>query len=263
MCGIHASLSATTHEIPPTLQLCLSNRGPDHLGQVQRCIRHGSNSWVLTLTSTVLALRGHHITKQPLVHPTSQSVLCWNGEAWRLDGCRVEGNDGEAIFDRLSVPAVSLSRRESVLSVFRSIEGPFAFVYYDDVSETLYFGRDRLGRRSLMIKTSATGELVLCSIAESQDPDWTEVEADGIYAIDMSGRLESLLAPRQPSKYEWLTSDQTDFVSTICASAYFASSIKVGLSRTYFTRCLALAGSTNLSLLPSLCSHHLLLRWVH
>lgn len=216
MCGIHVSLSPTSHAISSTLKQCLSNRGPDYLRQVQRCINHGSTSSFLTLTSTVLALRGDHITKQPLVHPTNQSVLCWNGEAWRIDGRRVQGNDGEAIFVQLSEATASVASRDSVLSVFRSIEGPFAFVYYDNLSRSLYFGRDRLGRRSLMMKNTASGELILCSIAESQDQSWTEIEADGIYAIDLSSQVDALPVPWKLSKYEWLIFDQPDFVSTTC-----------------------------------------------
>ncbi|KAK5653944.1 hypothetical protein OQA88_7869 [Cercophora sp. LCS_1] len=198
MCGIHASLSATPHEISPKLKHTFCD------------------SWFLTFTSTVLALRGDHITNQPLVHPTNQSVLCWNGEAWRIDGCQVEGNDGEAIFDRLSQPTALVARRDAILSVFRSIEGPFAFVYYDQLSEALYFGRDRLGRRSLMKRQdSASGDLILCSVAESPDPSWTEVEADGIYAVDLCNSSDDLRVSRRLSKHGWQAPDRPDFVSSI------------------------------------------------
>ena len=221
MCGIHAVLSSQTptssashpqdHGLPAELKRCLHARGPDHFGQVERAIHasdDGTSLWSLRLTSSVLALRGGHVARQPLVDPGSDSVLCWNGEAWRVDGRRVAGgeNDGEAVLGRLV--EASLGGLEALLGVLRGIEGPFAFVYYDAPTETLLFGRDRLGRRSLVMARDEGGGVTLCSVANGEG--WREVEADGIYALRV-GVVEV-------SRHEWVVGDDAaDFVSILGA----------------------------------------------
>ncbi|KAK3939492.1 asparagine synthase [Diplogelasinospora grovesii] len=213
MCGIHAVLtspkvSSSSHDLSTDLKSCLCNRGPDYLGQVQR---RGPAPWSLTFTSTVLALRGDHVAQQPLGDLHIGSVLCWNGEAWRIDGHPVNGNDGEAIYGLLTKASATENNEAAILSVLRSIEGPFAFVYYDAPSQTVYYGRDRLGRRSLMINAQDEGTLTLCSIAESGDASWKEVEADGIYVL----HLESSSALPPVKRHDWITEqDQADFEKT-------------------------------------------------
>ena len=231
MCGIHAVLcankaAADAHQISPDLKRRLCNRGPDYYGQVERQCQcptgngsHGQdpNCWTLRFTSTVLALRGDHVTQQPLFDPGSDSVLCWNGEAWRIGGQVVAGNDGEAILDLLvKASACSSSSEDPVLDVFRSIEGPFAFVYYHAPSQKVFFARDRLGRRSLMISNDeSAGTLVISSIAEACDPSWKEVEPDGIYVLSLDGQGHVSLEqpPRAPVRRDWLVDGQADFVS--------------------------------------------------
>ena len=38
-----------------------------------------------------------------------------------------------------------------ILEIMQSIEGPWAFIYFDDAENKLFFGRDKLGRRSLLL----------------------------------------------------------------------------------------------------------------
>ncbi|KAK4188743.1 hypothetical protein QBC35DRAFT_381774 [Podospora australis] len=226
MCGIHAVFSATPHEISPELDNCLRNRGPDYQRQVKRCIiRDDDVRLSLTLTSTVLALRGDHVAPQPLVDDAAVatgSVLCWNGEAWRIGGDIVDAhdNDGEAIFARLSKASALLSLPSStdvLLEVFRAIEGPFAFVYYHEPSNTLLYGRDRLGRRSLMLShEEETGTVTLCSLSGRQEggaatgSKWVEVEADGIYSLKLGS------STFEPERHDWIVGDDAaDFVSSI------------------------------------------------
>ncbi|KAM7192941.1 Asparagine synthase domain containing protein [Naviculisporaceae sp. PSN 640] len=245
MCGIHAVLcankiAADAHQISSDLKSRLRNRGPDYYGQVERScvtcrdktdnddVNVHANCWTLRFTSTVLALRGDHITKQPLVDTScgsdsdSGSVLCWNGEAWRIGGQLVEGNDGEAILALLvkasACSSDAASCEEAILDVFRSIEGPFAFVYYHALSEKVFFARDRLGRRSLMTSDDAdAGRLVISSISEKCDPSWKEVEPDGIYVLDLGGHdiVLSGQGVRVPVRRDWLVDGQADFVSSI------------------------------------------------
>ncbi|TQN69464.1 Asparagine synthetase domain-containing protein [Colletotrichum shisoi] len=189
MCGIHAVVSRDGFQsLPAATRTCLCNRGPDHLGEVQAQSKTGgagSENLFLTFTSTVLALRGDRVTQQPFRDESSGSVLCWNGEAWKLAGAPVQGNDGEAIFSLLTAASSRHDAEDAVLDVLRSIQGPFAFVYFDAPASRLYYGRDRLGRRSLLLNREEG--LRLSSVAESTSPAWAEVEADGIYVLNLVG----------------------------------------------------------------------------
>ena len=193
MCGITASISTTGFQTPSEdLKQLLRNRGPDHIGEVQAHIHSndGSPYW-LSLMSTVLALRGGHIIAQPFTDISSGSALCWNGEAWKIGLEPVAGNDGEVIFDMLlkasSAQKSIYESTRAVLKALQNISGPFAFVFFDKLHSQIYYGRDRLGRRSLLLKDNdhATS-LELSSIAEPAGGPWKEVEADAVYQFTCS-----------------------------------------------------------------------------
>src|SRR4051794_31814609 len=103
MCGIHAAISRTGFQAPKEdLKRLLCNRGPDHTGdQLARIDAQDGTSYWITLMSTVLALRGGHVTAQPFLDASSGSALCWNGEAWKIGPDPVIGNDGQAVFNLL------------------------------------------------------------------------------------------------------------------------------------------------------------------
>ncbi|KAL8375970.1 hypothetical protein RB595_007192 [Gaeumannomyces hyphopodioides] len=90
-----------------------------------------------------------------------------------------------------------------ILDTIRAIEGPFALVFFDKPSGKLCYARDRLGRRSLVARCDGDdGSLCLSSIAERLDPGWVEVEADGIYILDLS-MLSSGSVPA-PVRHQWV-----------------------------------------------------------
>ncbi|CEI64268.1 Asparagine synthetase domain-containing protein C4F6.11c [Fusarium venenatum] len=206
MCGIHASINISPDQaLSSELERCLCNRGPDHTGIVKTQLDNSHGELFLTFTSTVLSLRGDHVARQPFVDPVTESVLCWNGEAWALRGEPVQGNDGEAI---LALLAETSKGSGDVMGVLRDIEGPFAFIYLDKPAKRLYYGRDRLGRRSLLVKDGLP--FSLSSIAETPVDGWTEVEADGCYTLDLSADVFVGLVPE---RHDW-TAD-TSLVSSI------------------------------------------------
>lgn len=213
MCGIHLVICAveavatTNHadNLSAELRRRLSGRGPDHFEQLathlDRDATGGDHRVQLCFSSTVLALRGGGVTTQPFQDGDTGSVLCWNGEAWSINGAQVMGNDGEAVFglltdaNRRCGDEGHFDSREyrdvAVLDTMRSIEGPFAFLYFDKPARRLYFGRDRLGRRSLLMhycrdENTHMPQFSLSSVSELQDPRWKEVEADGIYVMDLT-----------------------------------------------------------------------------
>ncbi|KAI1107636.1 asparagine synthase-domain-containing protein [Jackrogersella minutella] len=227
MCGIHAVISTTAiPSISPELTNLLSNRGPDHFGQIYRelPLENGGSIIHINFTSTVLALRGDHIARQPLESPTSGSVLCWNGEAWGINGQSISSqNDGELILAKLDATDVSsVEAREShILNILRSIDGPFAFLFYDARIKRLYFGRDRLGRRSLLFNLTEDGDSIsFSSIADVPPTGWKEVEAVGVYSLILNTRLATphgLKLDSHTAKHDWVPSGADDMVSSIGA----------------------------------------------
>ena len=144
-------------------------------------------------------------------------MLCWNGEAWKIDGRAVKGNDGEAIFALLTEASVSAAGDEAaIVNVLRSIRGPFAFVYFDNPSGRVYFGRDRLGRRSLLTFSNKDDQsLTISSISGSCDSLWKEVEADGIYICNILGHSRDSFCKRNDSlpgvsRTPWLPQDEDE-----------------------------------------------------
>lgn len=221
MCGIYAVISASQPvEITADLRRCLCNRGPDHITTHETQVADGAATTHLAFTSSVLALRGDHVAKQPFVDPETGSVFCWNGEAWKIRHHDVSGNDGEAIAALLSEAVTrDLEEREAaILQVLRCIDGPFAFVFFDKSSSKVYYGRDCLGRRSLVIREEGQ-TVVLSSITDAADPQWKEVDADGIYVLNVANIHSNHSIEdqnRSTARLEWLDDDEAvDFVSVL------------------------------------------------
>lgn len=225
MCGIHAVISASQPVvIAADIRRCLCNRGPDHITthetQLANSVADGAATTHLAFTSSVLALRGDHVAQQPFVDSETGSVFCWNGEAWKIRHHDVSGNDGEAVAALLNeaVRRGMEEREAAILQVLRYIDGPFAFVFFDKSSGKVYYGRDRLGRRSLVIR-EGDQRVVLSSITDAADPQWKEVEADGIYVLDVAGTYSSHSLANQyraARRLEWLDdNDAVEFVSVL------------------------------------------------
>ena len=208
MCGIFFSYSRN-QPIPPSYACleCLRKRGPDSystvscgsvltdnapqdlLGELE------ANPISLDIVSTVLSLRGDVVVSQPLKDPESGSLLCWNGEAWSIQGKTVDGNDAEAILNLLTRAVRETSYEQAlsrIVSIISDISGPFAFVFYDALHHCVFFGRDALGRRSLAIRDTLPEGVVVSSICDTMDfKVWSEVEADGMYVLHLEGAFGS------------------------------------------------------------------------
>jgi asparagine synthetase B (glutamine-hydrolysing) len=160
-------------------------RGPDSYKEVSTIVSGGLS---LTFVSSVLALRGDHIQEQPLRN--AGSVFCWNGEAWKTDGVTIEGNDAVRVFDLLLRASITTrhGRRQAIVQALQTISGPFAFVFYDETNATVYYGRDRLGRRSLLVARSCENSLTVCSVSmEPGDLHVTEVNTAAVHFVEWKG----------------------------------------------------------------------------
>ncbi|XPS99922.1 hypothetical protein M3J09_009089 [Ascochyta lentis] len=188
MCGIFFSLSRHGYLAPhESTTTRLRNRGPDHTRLHQVLVHDQLHA---TFLSTLLSLRGTSLVSQPLLDQRTGSVLCWNGEAWSVHGDAVVGNDSDVVFHLLLKACASTSSSSdtmsAVLQLLAGIRGPYAIVFYDAVSRRIFYGRDCLGRRSLLTKSTKDGSLVLSSVCDNATGDaWAEVEADGLYVVDL------------------------------------------------------------------------------
>ena len=234
MCGIFFSCNQEAHQ-PPGISLSesLQKRGPDWIGSVSPTVILDSIAsresistthkriYFLTFLSTVLSLRGSSIVKQPLTDLESGSLLCWNGEAWKIDNQLVQGNDAEHVFQVLLNATTSRSDNsdniiasknhslQGVIDTLSSITGPYAFVFYDAPHHQVFYGRDVLGRRSLLVKRCSTTSMALSSIRDPADSeDWIEVEADGVYVRDLTVEVEPSSSSNQDIHIPWV-SDQS------------------------------------------------------
>lgn len=225
MCGIYCSISiAANNEPPDRLVRLLNSRGPDSCSAHSVVFRkhHSDLPLYLYFHSTVLSLRGPAVVAQPLVDERTGSVLCWNGEAWRIASTTITADDALAVFDVLLQAAAqdfssgNAKACNHVASAIASLVGPFALVFYDAQNGLVYYGRDCLGRRSLLCKSRAADEMTLASIGCADD-DYHEVEADGIYIVDLQQ-----IPQKSPAStcFRWVASDSKDIAADRLVGAH-------------------------------------------
>ena len=187
MCGIFFSVApgAPIHPGDQTKAQLIA-RGPDSYKSFSVTI---SGHISVTLVASVLALRGDHVEEQPMHH--ADFVLCWNGEAWKVNEDTVHGNDSTRVFVLLQQAsnASGVDHQQAIVHTLQAIAGPFAFTYLDGPNSTIFYGRDRLGRRSLLVDRSRENSLTVCSVpVESVDTQMIEVDPAAIHFVDMKGK---------------------------------------------------------------------------
>jgi asparagine synthetase B (glutamine-hydrolysing) len=176
-------------DIPDVLQ----RRGPDHQSLIVV-----PTPQKVTLVATVLHLRGNIMMKQPLQFPWGS--LCWNGEIYQYiseDGpslCEVpyEQSDTNVVARIVSneLAKATTNNKMSTLeaiavAISRIWNGEFAFCILTET--TLYYGRDRLGRRSLLTcKDESSGLWQLSSVPTSFDQSWQELIPGYVYEYKLS-----------------------------------------------------------------------------
>ena len=206
MCGFLFSCSLAGPIVPPvSLIELLKRRGPDSLNIVHRSINPRTSSVEvpykklhLLFVASVLSLRGKKLIPQPLVDGDTGSLFVWNGEAWSINGQAIGGNDAEHVFQSLlsfarelhwntfESSANIISARDAVKKVIGTIRGPFSYLFYDAMTNHIFYGRDRLGRRSLLQKGEAAYELSISSVSDGLPyVPWIEVDSSGIHSLNL------------------------------------------------------------------------------
>eukprot|EP00092_Neocalanus_flemingeri_P054932 GFUD01064781.1.p1 GENE.GFUD01064781.1~~GFUD01064781.1.p1 ORF type:complete len:357 (-),score=139.02 GFUD01064781.1:660-1592(-) len=122
------------------------------------------------------------MTSQPLVD-TMGNMLMWNGDIFRMSG--VEKDTMESDTTLLSRHLSTCQTPTQVLECMASITGPWAMVYLQETTNTLWFGRDFFGRQSLLI-SSTPDRLSLSSCVTSDMDTFTELPASGLFSCSLS-----------------------------------------------------------------------------
>ncbi|KAL6304254.1 asparagine synthase-domain-containing protein [Sparassis latifolia] len=192
MCGIFFSLrsavsqddgnetsASNLSQLLGKLQLANAARGPD----AQETVHITVQRIALTFFASELRLRGEAAVAQPHIDPDG-NVLCWNGEIFEGMSIAPDENDGK----ELSALLQTRKTPEEIRDVLGSIEGPYAVVYYQKSSRRIYFARDPLGRRSLLIHkpTRANPYFLLTSVSAGAHPAYNleELPTEQIYCLD-------------------------------------------------------------------------------
>ncbi|KAL1762472.1 asparagine synthase-domain-containing protein [Schizophyllum commune] len=186
MCGICFVLRRNStgedgdlNKLYSLLEQANAARGPD--AQITREVR--ADHIDLTFYSSELRLRGDAPVVQP--HEGEGNILCWNGEVFDGLNMTATENDGVKLFEALG----SLTTAEEVTALFSTLEGPYAFVYYQHRTRHIIYGRDPLGRRSLLVHAPSGKHpyFILASTSAGANPEFEfeELPTQGFFCLSL------------------------------------------------------------------------------
>ncbi|XP_052206075.1 uncharacterized protein LOC127810572 isoform X2 [Diospyros lotus] len=184
----------------------------------------------LHFIGATLQLRGVTPINQPLVD-TSGNILVYNGEIFGGIHVSSDSNDAEVLMEYLAKccssspqehirPCSSGNEQNSVPALLSTIKGPWALIYWQASSRTVWFGRDAFGRRSLLVHwpTSMDSRLLLSSVApphsinKSSDLGeefgmselnfWEELPC-GVYSIQLGAAKLDANVFGEVKRHEW------------------------------------------------------------
>eukprot|EP00756_Hemistasia_phaeocysticola_P007124 Hpha_TRINITY_DN1412_c0_g1::TRINITY_DN1412_c0_g1_i1::g.9641::m.9641 len=164
----------------PWLAEPIRRRGPDASGELEVPL----GPCVVQMHGSVLSMRGAQICRQPC-GSADDGVLLWNGEVF--SGLEVDERVGDTHAVRsLLVDAADKGDDAAVAAALCSVEGPFAFAFAR--GGRLWFGRDPLGRRSLVIARTFQGLVVSSTGSALQHAvPFSEVPTSGVFCLSVSG----------------------------------------------------------------------------
>jgi asparagine synthetase B (glutamine-hydrolysing) len=128
----------------------------------------------LHMAASLLQLRGSSPSTSPL-SDAQGNTLCFNGEVFSGLDIPQGGNDGKALLAALQqAPVQSASSAaaggsvcEGVVGVLSKLRGPWALIYWQAQQQTLWFGRDVMGRQLWLFCASTATAQQACTAAVS------------------------------------------------------------------------------------------------
>ncbi|KAF0887664.1 hypothetical protein E2562_002364 [Oryza meyeriana var. granulata] len=211
----------------------------------------------LCFIGATLQVRGAEPVSQPMV-AQSGSILVYNGEIYGGIHVADDQNDSQSLLSSLesccSCDCHALVRDEacpccgsvgkSVPQILSTIKGPWALIYWQKDSKTVWFGRDAFGRRSLLVHwpTPDDSRFILSSVSPpsfevsnsastvkgvESGPDndfsestnmsyWEEVPC-GIYSFQLKGLEKNSMCMKEACVFEvrrreWIDSSLDELI---------------------------------------------------
>ncbi|EAL68269.1 hypothetical protein DDB_G0278193 [Dictyostelium discoideum AX4] len=195
----------------------LINRGPDSIKSKLieiKCFQKDIDKEIsisMELISSVLGLRGP-LTIQPLTDENNGNTLLWNGELFGGYEIGIHDNDTCLLLHLLSKINENESENQEIneneierelIEIMLKIKGPFAFLYWQEKKRKLWFGRDVLGRRSLLVNNETIindkPSLIISSMGSFPNgiddsirlPKWDEINTFGLFSIHFPKIIET------------------------------------------------------------------------
>eukprot|EP00803_Ostreobium_quekettii_P010644 evm.model.scf_78.13 EVM.evm.TU.scf_78.13 scf_78:150143-155524(-) len=149
----------------------LQARGPDSCG-VEK-ISLGTNC-ELELTGCLLHIRGQSPCPLPL-RDVQGNVLLFNGEVF--DGLDVASEES----DTFRLAEALRACDDDVPSLLSRLRGPWSLIYWQQARKRLWFGRDGVGRRSLLLHRSCgrSDPFILTSVVPEQQSSVQNANSEG------------------------------------------------------------------------------------
>ena len=136
---------------PGALLAGLRARGPDRGGLAQR--RAAGGRVAVHLAGALLQTRGGAPLEACPLEDPGGDVLAFAGEVFGgLPGLRRGESDSQALFAALRLAGASGAATDagSVPGVLSRLRGPWTVIFWQERQRTLWFGRDFMGRRTLL-----------------------------------------------------------------------------------------------------------------
>jgi len=163
----------------------------------------------VVLVGSLLQMRGREPSAQPLVG-SDGSVLLFNGEIFGGMHVSEDSNDAEVLLSALTEAGGDVPR------TMARVRGPWAFVLWEPREGRLWYGRDVMGRRSLLYRGGASSDpadpfqLVSCL------PD----DPGGTRAMDCENGIRSMWAEVPPGIFSRRVSGGAEGGSIVCTETY-------------------------------------------
>lgn len=154
----------------------LSRRGPDLQDREEFKVSNGTS---ISMLGCVLSLRGQTPTRQPA--KDCDDLLLFNGEIYDINQEDVESDTTKLLrqFKKFSGDGYEMLR------YLDGLRGPWSIIYWHAASQRLYFGKDVLGRRSLLVDTIEKNQLSIASVVpDVQCNGFVELPPAGLFFVD-------------------------------------------------------------------------------
>lgn len=188
----------------------LLRRGPDQTNKHELAV--GEHITIQAI-STVLSLRGtidNRSTDDSGNGRRSEVMVLFNGEIYAHGNVELEGTDSDTKFLKNLVCGV-IYREDQIedegvrlLAELDALKGPWSVIIWSPVTKRLYFARDRVGRRSLLIQVVQNESVVVTSTPPAHlHKNFLEVPPNGLIYLDFLDDSVALgLAPRERASVE-------------------------------------------------------------